>query len=142
MNTLAAYLPWFLQAAAIGQAAIAVINFFLVRILDWRKDVERMPLLVREVFHVHGWFISLTLALFAVITFRFAQQLASGDPLGSWLAAGIGLFWAIRTVMQVTYYSSSHWRGRTDRTIIHVILLLTYAGFAAVYFCAALGLAR
>ncbi|PYK61114.1 MAG: hypothetical protein DME21_09985 [Verrucomicrobia bacterium] len=34
-------------------------------------------------------------------------------------------------------YSSSHWRGRLDRTLIHLALLLTYGGLAAVYLTAA-----
>jgi len=39
--------------------------------------------------------------------------------------------------MQWFYYSASHWRGDTGRTVIHWALFLGYAGFAAVYFAAA-----
>ena len=130
-----------LVVAALGQFTIAILNLFLERLLRWKEDIARMPLLIREVFQVHSWFISATLAIFAVLTLRFAPQMASGaDALASWLAASIGMFWAVRAVMQVTYYSSSHWRGRMDRTIIHIILLLAYGGMAAAYLIA--GLAR
>lgn len=128
-----------LYAAAAGQLGIAVVNLFLVRLLDWRAEVERMPLLVREVFTVHAWFISMTLAIFGAITLRFAPDFAAAShEIFRWLAAGIGCFWALRTVLQMTYYSSSHWRGRTGSTVIHVVLLVTYGGFAAAYFAAAL----
>jgi len=127
-----------LQLAALGQLSIAVLNLFLSRILNWKPDVDRMPQLIREVFQVHAWFISITLAIFGIVTWRFAAELAQAtNPIGTWLAAGIGLFWAVRFVLQLTYYNSSHWRGRVDRTIIHITLLVVYGGFAAAYLLAA-----
>ena len=96
-----------------------------------------MQLLVREVFRVHAWFISITLAIFGVMTWRFSHEMANGtNPVCQWLAGGIGSFWAVRTVLQVFYYSSSHWRGQLGRTLIHIALLFLYGGFAAVYFAA------
>jgi hypothetical protein len=127
-----------LQVAALAQLSIAVLNLFLVRLLGWREAVLEMPLLVREVFHIHGWFISITLAIFAAMTFRFAPQLADGaDPALQWLAGAIGLFWLIRAVLQVTYYSSEHWRGQFGRTVAHVTLLVLYGGFSLLYLWAA-----
>ena len=123
-----------LRIAAAAQLAIALVNLLLVRLLEWKADLDRMPLLLREVFHVHCWFISITLAIFATMTWRFAGEMAGGaDPMCQWLAAGIGIFWAIRTVLQIAYYSSSHWRGQPTRTLVHVILLMTYGSFAALY---------
>ena len=128
-----------LYAVAAAQLAVAVINLFLVRLLGWRSELERMPLLVREVFMVHAWFISITLAIFGTLTMRFAPEFAArSHEVFRWLAAGIGAFWALRTVLQITYYSSSHWKGRLDRTIIHILLLTTYGGLAGAYVAAAL----
>jgi hypothetical protein len=126
-----------LQIVAIAQLAIGVLNLFLVRLLDWRSEVARMPLLLRKVFHVHMWFISITLLVFGIITWRFAPEIANGTlEICRWFAVGIGLFWAARTWLQMTYYSSSHWRGNPGRTTAHV-LLLVYGTFAATYLGAA-----
>src|SRR5947199_6951603 len=125
MNFLTSSLPHLLQIIAVAQMAIAVLNLFLVPLLKWREDLARMPLLLREVFQIHAWFISITLTIFAAITWRFAFEMAArASPLGAWLAAGIGFFWAIRAVLQITYYSSSHWRGNLGRTVAHIALLL------------------
>jgi len=129
-----------LRIAAAVQIAIALLNLFLVRFLDWKADLDRMPLLLREVFHVHCWFISITLAIFGIITFQFADAMAaSNNEVCRWLTAGIGIFWATRTVLQVTYYSSSHWRGRPVRTVMHVALLAMYGGLALLYSLAVFG---
>jgi hypothetical protein len=129
-----------LHAAAALQLGVALLNLFLVPLLKWKEDLARTPLLLREVFHVHAWFISLTLTIFGLMTWRFAGELAArATALGGWLAAGIGIFWAIRAILQVAYYSSSHWRGQFGRTAIHIVLLFMYGGLAAIYLWAAFG---
>jgi len=129
---------WLKLAAAI-QLGIAIMNVFLVRLLRWQEPVAGMPLLMREVFLVHCWFISITLALFAILTWRFASEMVgSGNALAQWLAIGIGVFWLIRTVLQITYYSSSHWRGQKGRTLVHVTLLIVYGALAGGYLTAGL----
>lgn len=129
-----------LIAAAIGQLIVAVINLRLERLLHWQDDLASMPLLLREVFTVHKWFISIILLIFGIITLRFAEDFSSGHtPLATWLAGAIGLFWAIHTGIQWLYYSHSHWRGRPDRTAVHWVLTVAYGGCAAVYLIAAFG---
>lgn len=124
--------------AAVGQLAIAVVNLRLDQLLNWRPILARLPLLLQEVFTVHKWFISLTLAIFGILTLRFAGDLATGaNELSRWLAAGIGAFWAVRTAIQWLYYDHSHWRGIPGRTVIHWILTLAYGGCAATYLAAA-----
>jgi len=134
MNTL---IETGLILAAIGQFSIAMINLILVPIMRWQDDIARIPLLIRQVFRVHAWFITLTLVIFATLTFRFAPEMTTGaEPVYRWIAALIGSFWAVRVVLQLTYYSSSHWRGIPSRTAVHIILLIVYSAFVAVYFTA------
>lgn len=131
-----------LQAAAVGQILIACLNLAIPSILRWAPDMERLPLLLREVFHVHKWFVTLTLTIFAVLTWRFADLMAGAhaspeSSLAAWLAAGIGGFWLVRWIMQWAYYSWSHWRGQPGRIAVHIILTVAYGGCAATYLVAA-----
>ena len=128
-----------LRLAALAQFGITLLNFSLVPLLGWKADLARLPLLVGEVFQVHLLFISITVALFALLTWRFAHQMAiSTDPLAAWLATGIGLFWATRSVMQWTHYSAEHWRGNATRTALHWLLFFGYGALGAVYLAAGL----
>jgi hypothetical protein len=131
-------LTYLLIGAAIGQIAIAFINLRLDRLLKWTDDLARLPLLLREVFTVHKWFITITLLIFGAVTLRFPNEFTSGDNgVARWLAAGIGTFWAIRTGIQWLYYDHSHWQGKPGRTAIHWTLTIAYGGCAAVYLIAA-----
>lgn len=138
MKLLVDNLELFLRLAALAQLGVAMLNLFLIRIMKWRSELGSLPLLIREVFQIHIYFISITLAIFGALTWRFAGELATAaNPLGVWLAIGIGAFWAVRSVMQWSHYSPVHWRENRLRTLIHWALFLGYGGFAAVYFTAA-----
>lgn len=138
MKLLLTNLEFLLRLAALAQLGVAVLNLFLVRIMKWERDLSGAPLLIREVFQIHIYFISITLAIFGTLTWRFARDIATAaSPLSVWLAIGIGVFWAVRSVMQWSHYSAVHWRGDKVRTAIHWMLFLGYGVFAAVYFTAA-----
>jgi hypothetical protein len=140
MKLLFDNLELFLRLAALAQLGIAVLNLFLIRIMKWERDLISAPLLIHEVFYIHTYFISGTLAIFGTLTWRFAGDIArAAHPLSVWLAIGIGCFWSIRSVMQWSHYSAVLWRGNPLRTFIHWTLFLGYGAFGFVYFIAAGG---
>ena len=138
MKLLIDNLELFLRLAALAQLGVAILNLFLIKIMKWERDLASAPLLIREVFQIHIYFISITLALFGALTWRFSGDIVhAAHPLCIWLAIGIGIFWAVRSLMQWSHYSAVHWRGDRLRTLIHWMLFLGYGAFAAVYFTAA-----
>lgn len=127
-----------LRFVALLQAGLAVLSLLLPRIMKWKPEIARMSPLVRDVFTIHSWFIALTLVIWAVLTWRFAPEMAhTPSDLSRWLCAAIGSFWGIRCVLQWTHYSPVHWRGILSRTVIHWTLFLGYAAWTTVYFMAA-----
>ena len=129
-----------LQVAAVGQGAVGLLNLTLPFALRWRPALSQLPLLPRQVFYVHSLFISVTLGIFAVLTWRFADSMAAGEGLlATWLAGGIGVFWGLRALVQVVYYSPRHWFGKPRETAAHITLLLAYSGMSVVYFLAVRG---
>lgn len=132
------YLDIGLRVAAVVQIGVAILNLSLVRIMKWKPDLDRMPLLVREVFRIHCYFISITLAIFGILTWRFSPEIVlAANPVCIWLASAIGTFWLIRSAMQWLHYSPVHWRGNSSRTVIHFLLFFGYGALATVYFAAA-----
>jgi hypothetical protein len=138
VNLLLDHLALFLRIGAAGQFAVAMINLCIPRLMKWDHTLAEMPLLLREVFRVHVWFITITLCIFATVTWRFAAEMMT-NPACRWLAGGIAIFWGIRTLLQLAFYSPSHWRGKVKETVIHLILLAAYGGLALVYGAACIG---
>ena len=54
-----------------------------------------------------------------------------------WFAAGVALFWSLRTVIQRFLFGCEHRRGKRRETVVHWILTVGYGGFAVVYLAAA-----
>jgi len=133
-----AHLEGLLRLVALLQLGLAVLSLCLPRILNWKADIERMSLLVREVFEIHSWFIALTLVIWAVLTWQFAPEMVQHPTaMSRWLCGAIGIFWGIRCVLQWLHYSPAHWRGIPSRTVMHWTLFVGYAAWTAVYAAAA-----
>lgn len=129
-----------LHLVAAAQVGLAVLSFLLPRIMRWEADIARMPLLLRDVFVIHSWFISLALLIWGVLTWRFATEMARAPTdLSRWLCGAVAVFWGLRCILQWSHYSPSHWRGIPSRTAIHWTLFLGYAAWAGVYALAAVG---
>lgn len=127
-----------LWAAAAGQVGIAILGARIAKILKWEAAIAAMPLLVREVFLIHKFFLSYNLILFAVLTARFAPEIAAGgNPPLRWLIGGIALFWGIRTIFQWTFYSREHWAGKPKETAVHWTLTVIYGSWTLLYALAA-----
>ena len=93
-----------LWIAGFVQGAIASANLLLPAKLDYRENLSRVSPIIRQIFVVHSIYIMGVVLLFAAVTFGFASDLASGHGLGRFLAAGIAVFWLVRTAVQLLYY--------------------------------------
>ncbi|HKV61769.1 MAG TPA: hypothetical protein VJO16_07650 [Candidatus Acidoferrum sp.] len=124
----------FLWLAGFVQIAIASANLFIPKKLNYRENLSRVAPIIRQIFVVHSVYIVGVVLLFAVVTFGFAPELASGRGLGRFLAAAIALFWLFRAPVQLLYYDAS--LRRTNRlgdlafTSAALFLTITYSAAA------------
>ncbi|MHC4955409.1 MAG: hypothetical protein ACYTGZ_16270 [Planctomycetota bacterium] len=119
--------------SAAAQAAIACLNLGLPRLLGWRSVLAGVPTLLREVYYVHAFYLSVTLFYFAGFTLFFGDAMLAGESLARAVARGIGVFWAIRVGIQFFYYSPNLWRGKGPQTLAHVVLAVLYSFMAGLY---------
>jgi hypothetical protein len=96
-----------LWLAGLVQIAIAFANVFLPAKLKYQENLSRVSPIIRQIFVVHSAYIVGVVFLFAVVTFGFAGELASGHGLGRFLAASIALFWLFRAPVQLLYYDAT-----------------------------------
>jgi hypothetical protein len=96
-----------LWLAGFVQVAIASANVFLPAKLKYRENLSRVSPIIRQIFVVHSVYIVGVVLLFAVVTFGFAGELASGHGLGRFLATSISVFWLLRAPVQLLYYDAA-----------------------------------
>jgi hypothetical protein len=127
-----------LLAAGMIQVAIVLANFYLPGKLGYHENLARVAPIIRQVFFVHACYIVGIVLLFAIVTFGFAGELASGHGLGRFLAAAICVFWLCRVPLQVFYYDSSL---RRANRLGDAAMICALAFLAATYGAAALAAA-
>ena len=130
-------LPLCLWLAGFVQVAIASANVFIPKKLNYRENLSRVAPIIRQIFVVHSVYIVGVVLLFAVLTFGFAQDLASGRGLGRFLAAAMALFWLFRAPVQLLYYDASLRRsnrlGDAAFTSAALFLTITYGAAALAH---------
>src|SRR5882672_4244584 len=124
-----------LWLAGFVQLAMAFANLFIPKKLNYRDNLSRVAPIIRQIFVVHSVYIVGVVLLFAVLTFGFAPELASGRGLGRFLAAAMALFWLFRAPVQLLYYDAS--LRRTNRAgdvafTVAAVFLTTPYGAAAL----------
>jgi hypothetical protein len=120
----------FLWLAGFVQLAIASANLFLPAKLKYRENLSCVSPIIRQIFVVHSVYIVGVVLLFAVLTFGFAPELASGHGLGRFLASAIAIFWLFRAPVQLLYYDATlrkenRW-GDIAFTVAALFLTATY----------------
>ncbi|MFN0007474.1 MAG: hypothetical protein ACKVXR_06155 [Planctomycetota bacterium] len=71
--------------------------------------------------------------LFGLLSICFAAELAAPSPLARAVLGGLALFWGLRLLTQLFVYDSSLWRGHARNTAVHIVAVLLWLYFTAVF---------
>jgi hypothetical protein len=126
-----------LVIAGVGLSVLALAHAVFPRRLGWTSDMDHVSLLTRQVFFVHVFFIAVTLALMAAISFAAAWTWPLSGALARVVFWGFSLFWGARLVFQFFVYSPAHWKGNRFRTVMHIVFSITWLLLTIVYGVAA-----
>lgn len=122
-----------LQIAGLFQLILSAAHFWFEHRLGWRREMEKVSLLTRQIFFVHAGFLMLVLAGFGGLSLLHADALLTGSPLSRFVLGGLAIFWAVRWYCQFFVYRSELWRGNALYTTAHVLFALLWTFLAAVY---------
>ena len=120
-----------LQIAGWLLVVLASAHGFFPRHFRWREDLKTIPLLTREIFYVHHFFVALTVGLMGLILILEPVELYT-SALGKKILVGFAIFWGTRLFFQFFVYSSTHWRGKTFETVMHILFVCLWIYLTAV----------
>ncbi|WP_020571857.1 hypothetical protein [Neolewinella persica] len=101
-------------------AVLSVLHAFIPGYLNWKRDLQPLSLMNRQMMQTHMIFIAITVFGIGLLCLTSAPELI-GTPLGRKIALGLSVFWALRLIFQFFVYSSELWKGKKFETFIHVI---------------------
>lgn len=99
---------------------------------EWKKELQDVSLINRQMMYIHTLFIGLMLLLVGILCLTSASDLVQ-TPLGKRVCAGLSIFWGIRLYVQFFGYSSKLWRGKTFETVMHIVFSVYWSYLTAVF---------
>ncbi len=120
------------KAIGILLILLAFIHTIFPKYFDWKKDLNSLSLINRQMIYIHTLFIGIALLLMGILCFTSAQELIE-TPLGKKIALGFGIFWLIRLLVQFFGYSAEIWKGKLFETIVHVVFSFFWAYLTTIF---------
>jgi hypothetical protein len=112
--------------------ALALVHVFFPPYFNWKKELQSLCLVNREMMKVHTFFIALTVFLMGILCLTCSNELID-TALGKKLSLGLGIFWTIRLLFQFFVYSKALWKGKTFETIVHIVFSILWMYFSFVF---------
>lgn len=111
---------------------LALVHVIFPRYFHWKKELQSLSLVNRQMMLVHTFFIALTVFLMGLLCVLFARDMIETN-FGRIISLGFGIFWFFRLVIQFFGYSAQLWKGKTFETIVHIIFALLWAYLSVVF---------
>jgi hypothetical protein len=108
-----------LRIAGAGLVMLAFLHIPIGRKLRWREDGRKLSPENEQVFHVHTFFVCLTVILMALPCLISPSVFLVKSEAGMWASGSLALFWAVRLYFQFFVYRSDLWRGKRLETFVH-----------------------
>lgn len=121
--------------AGVAHFGILIASATVPFALNWRDSFKGLPLLLRQLFWVYGFFIVLMIIAFGLISLVHAETLAmAASPLARTVSGLIAVFWFARLMVQFFVFEARpylvNWvyrLGYHGLTVVFVYLVLVFS---------------
>jgi hypothetical protein len=104
-----------------------IASFQVPARLGWKEDLQKLTSFNRKLMWVHGGFAVLTIIAFGALTLALHAEMLRGDRAALGLALFIGVYWALRIVVDFAYYEHKDWPRGGSFMIGHILLTSLFA---------------
>ena len=112
--------------------ALAAIHIIFPKYFNWKQELSSLSLINKQMMQVHSFFIALTVFLMGLLCLTCSEELI-GTVLGKRISLGLGIFWAIRLVIQFFGYSPKVWRGKAFETTVHILFSILWVYLSVIF---------
>jgi len=106
--------------------ALALIHIIFPKHFNWNKELKSLSLINRQIF------IAFTVFLMGLLCLTSSNELIETN-LGKKISLGLGIFWAVRLLIQFFGYSTDLWKGKKIETSIHILFSIFWIYFSSTF---------
>ena len=133
------FLIWALRISGAGLVLLAVLHVPIGRRLRWREDAAKMEPTNEAIFHVHNFFICVTIALMGLPSLVEPEIFVEKSRAGLWFSTMIAAFWVMRLYCQFFVYPKALWHGKRMESFFHWFFAVVWVFLSVTYGLAAAG---
>lgn len=122
-----------LRIAGAGLILLALLHIPIGRQLGWREDCKRLAPVNEAVFHVHTFFICLTVVIMGLPCLLEPAIFLVPGRAGAWISWSFAAFWGCRLYFQWFVYPAALWRGKRLETAVHLVFTAIWLALTAVF---------
>lgn len=111
---------------------LAAIHIIFPKYFNWKKELNSLSLINRQLMYVHSFFIAFVVLLVGILCLTSANELTS-TVLGKKISLGLGLFWSVRLFIQFFGYSPKLWKGKSFETSVHIVFSILWIYLSAIF---------
>ncbi|MDZ4817093.1 MAG: hypothetical protein SGI71_12620 [Verrucomicrobiota bacterium] len=102
-------------------------------VLDWKKELSPLPLMLRRLFWTYGGFIAGIIVAFGLISIGLATHLVDGHPVSRAFCGLIAVFWTARLIVEFTAFEVGSYLNTPFKKYSYPFLLLNFAAMVVIY---------
>lgn len=129
---------WLIFVGGILHLGILMASALVPKVLDWKKSLDQLDGLTRQVVWVHGIFIVLVIVGFGLLSIFYSEALSSGSSLARGMCGFIAIFWLARLAVQFFVFNAKPYLRTALLKAGYHGLTVVFLYHAVVYSCAAL----
>ena len=111
---------------------LAAIHIIFPKYFNWKKELNSLSLINRQLMYVHSFFIAFVLLLVGILCLTSANELTN-TMLGKKISLGLGVFWSVRLFIQFFGYSSKLWKGKSFETSVHILFSIFWIYLSTIF---------
>jgi hypothetical protein len=124
------FLAYLILLAGMGQLGLAAGSLAIPSILGWKRELEKVGTLVRQIFWTYAGYILTTNIAFGLISVAAPSALLQRSILSASVTGFIALYWLSRILIQFLYFKRSDFpSGRLYQTgeiaLVSLFIFLT-----------------
>jgi hypothetical protein len=123
----------FIIFAGLAQIALVLGSLAIPKILNWKKELEKVQTLIKQMFWTYAayiLFINLSFGLLSVFAYK---DLTNGSLLACAISGFIAIYWISRIVIQFFYFDRGSFPTGLANRLGEVILVALFLFLSIVY---------
>ena len=111
---------------------LSFVHIGFPKYFDWKNDLKNLSLINRQMMQVHTFFIAFAVFLIGLLCITSSEDLVNTE-FGRRISLGIGLFWAVRLLIQFFGYSFELWKNKRFETLMHIVFSLLWLYMTVIF---------